>query len=75
MADGFNTLIRGTVGDYLQSLAQFVQPLVMGAIDQHGIPVQALQAAAGVVDRQVVLILPLIAVDAGGGQILDNAAA
>lgn len=75
MTDGFNTLIRGTVGDYPQSLAQFVQPLVMSAVDQHGIPVQALQTAAGVIDRQVILILPLIAVYMGSGQILNNAAA
>lgn len=75
MTDGFNALVRRAVGDHPQPFAQFVQSLVMGAVYQHGIAVQALQAAAGVVDSQMVLVSPLIAVYVGGGQILDDAAA
>lgn len=75
MSDGFNTLVRRAVGDHSQPFAQFVQSLVMSTVYQHGIAVQALQAAAGMVDCQMILVLSLIAVYAGSGQILDDAAA
>jgi len=75
MADGLHTSVQRAVGDCPKTLSQLAQPLMVGAVHDHGVPVQTVQKTVGGIVYSMVLVGAQIAMAVSGGQILDDAAA